>query len=51
MDMNRVFDLAASIVTIALITALILPNRRTIGVIRQSGRSFSQSIKAAQGRN
>lgn len=47
MDMNRLFDLAASIVTVALVTTLVLPDRRTRGIIREGGRAFSGSVRTA----
>lgn len=47
---NKLFNILASIVVVAGITALVLPGRNTAGVISASGKAFSDSLKAAQGR-
>lgn len=47
--MNRIFDILASIVTVAGITTLILPGRQTGSVITAGGNAFSNALRAAQG--
>lgn len=50
MNASRFFDIAASIVTVALVTTLILPGRQTQGVIRETTTGFGNVLGAAQGR-
>jgi hypothetical protein len=47
MNGSKVFDIVASIVAVALITTLILPNRQTGQVINQGGRAFSGGLQTA----
>lgn len=46
---NRIFDILASIVAVAGITALVAPGRQTPAVIRESGKAFTSALKAASG--
>lgn len=49
MQINRIFDIGAAIVGVALATVLVT-NSNTASVISAFGNSFSGSIKAAMGR-
>lgn len=46
---DGIFSLAGTIVLLAIVTTLVLPNRKTAGVINAGGNAFVNSIKAAMG--
>jgi uncharacterized membrane protein len=48
MQFGRIFDIAAAIVTVALVT-VIVSSPNTSSVITAFGNSFSNSLKAAMG--
>lgn len=50
MNGSRFFDIAASIVTVTLVTSLILPGRQTGPVLREGGNAVSGILRTAQGR-
>lgn len=49
MNLDKLFNLLGSIVTVAIITTIVT-NRNSAEVIRAFGGAFSGSIRAAQGR-
>lgn len=50
MNMNRIFDVAMSVVAVTLVVGLVLPGRQTGAVIRESSEGFSGILRTAQGR-
>jgi hypothetical protein len=50
MKPDDLFSLLGSIVLLAIVTTLVLPNRKTGSVITASGNTFVNSIRAAMGR-
>lgn len=50
MSADKIFNIAGSIVILAIITTLVLPGRQTVGVINSIGGAFGGSIKTAMGR-
>lgn len=47
--MNQITDLAAAIVTLAIITTLV-SNKETADIVNAVGKAFSGSLRAAMGR-
>lgn len=47
MNMDRVFNIAASIVTVALVTSVLMRGSQAAQVIRAVGDTFAGSIRAA----
>lgn len=46
---DGIFAVLASIVVLATVTTLVLPNRNTAGVITAGGNAFTNAIKAGIG--
>jgi hypothetical protein len=46
---SKFTDILGTIVVVALVTTLVLPNRKTASVIKESGNAFANVLKAAQG--
>jgi hypothetical protein len=44
---DKIVNVFGSIVVLAIITTLVLPNRSTVGVIGAVGNAFQGSIKSA----
>lgn len=47
MNVDRVFNIAGSIVTVALVTSVLMRGSQAAAVIRAMGDAFSGSIRAA----
>lgn len=50
MNADRVFNIAGSIVTVALVTTVLMRGSQAAQVIRAVGDTFSGSMRAAMGR-
>jgi len=50
MKPDDIFTLLGSIVLLAIVTTLVLPNRQTAKVVGAGGNAFVNSIRAAMGR-
>jgi hypothetical protein len=46
---DKVFNVLGSIVILAIVTTLVLPNRNTANVIGAAGNAFTGGIRAAMG--
>lgn len=46
---DKVINVLGSIIVLAIVTTLVLPNRQTVGVIDAGSRGFIGSIQAAMG--
>lgn len=49
MSADKIFNIAGSIVVLAIITTLVLPGRQTVGVVNSIGGAFSGAIRAGMG--
>jgi len=46
---DSIFAILGSIVVLAIVTTLVLPNRNTAGVISAGGNAFTNAIRAGLG--
>lgn len=46
---DKMFNILGSIIVLATVTTLILPNRQTVGVLNAAGSAFTGSIRTAMG--
>ena len=50
MSLARIFDIAAAIVTVALVTVLVRKDSNTAEIIKATTGGFSDSLRAAMGK-